>query len=184
MTWLKVDDGFDVDRRVQGLSLDARGLLVSAATYSARNLLDGRIEGKWLRREARHKRRRERIMGELVEAGLIEWMEGDGFEVIPLHDDAEHLLHAFTRAEVEERRRYEADKKRKQRKGDAAATRTRNGSVPPGHPGDSLVRPRSGRPGVESGGESTQVAENGTVAEQERAEAEAARVREKFGPSC
>jgi hypothetical protein len=95
VSWLKVDDRFDVDRRVQELSLDARGLLISAATYSARNLLDGRIDGKWLFREARRRSQRERIVRELVEANLVSLSEDGGFHLLPLHDDADDLLHTY-----------------------------------------------------------------------------------------
>jgi hypothetical protein len=82
---------------VEALSLAARGLLISAATYSARNLLDGRIDHKWVCRQVPNKRQRMRIVLELVDEGL--WREVEsGFESTPLHDDGDHPERVYARS--------------------------------------------------------------------------------------
>ena len=62
------------------------------------------------------------------------------------------LVNHFLKEEVEENRRKEAEKKRQQRKPREAAARDHSDAeVPPGQPGESLPRPRSGRGGEGDG---------------------------------
>ncbi len=152
MTWIKVCDGFDSDRRIEDVSLDAAGLFIRSASYSARYLLDGRIDAKWVRRRMPNARRRERLVAQLVEAGLWRALEDGGYEVIPLlHGDTDPLVNHFTKTEVEEKRRQEAERKREQRRRKQREDGITTGSVPEGHPGESPARPRSGRLGAEAG---------------------------------
>ena len=148
MTWVRVCDTFDTDRRIEDVSLDACGLLIRAAAYSAHYGLDGHVDGKWVKRRVRNRPRREKLVRELVEARLVGVADDpEGFRILSLHDDREPLLNAFNRKEVEDHREYEARKKRNQRQRERQQSGTGEGSVPTGHPRDSLRSPRSGRPG-------------------------------------
>jgi excisionase family DNA binding protein len=187
MPWIRVCDGFDTDRRIEEVGLDATGLFTRSVSYSSRYLLEGRVEAKWVERRVRNAKRRQRLVGELVEAGLWREVEG-GWEIVPLLDDADALVHHPSKAEAEEYRRKEAQKKRAQRARRQAQSSDVAGSVPQGQRGDSPVRPWSGigqeGAGREMGSENN-ASDPWALTDEERldegeAGAEHARLRQKF----
>jgi hypothetical protein len=153
MTWIKVCDGFDIDRRIEQVGLAAAGLFVRSVSYSARHSLDGQVDEKWLRRRVSGAKQREKLVAELIEAELWRRGQDGGYQIVPIIDgDVDRLVNHFPKEEVEENRRKEAEKKRQQRKPREAAARDHSDAeVPPGQPGESLPRPRSGRGGEGDG---------------------------------
>lgn len=127
MTWVKVSDTFDTDRHVERVSLEASGVLIRALTYSARYLLDGEVDDTWFRTRIPNKKRRDRILEELTREGHLQRLQ-DAYLLANWSD-----FH-FSKAEEEQRKRTEREKKARQR----AAKR---GHVPEGrqggHPGES-----------------------------------------------
>src|SRR5215212_10313109 len=107
MSWLRVHDAADSDRRVEHLSDPAHRLWFDSCLYSARNLSDGRIEEKWVRRRVPRKDKRVKLVDELIMAELWRPSEG-GFEVTSIVDETDILLRHKSRAEVEEERRRNA----------------------------------------------------------------------------
>jgi hypothetical protein len=133
--WVKLSDGFDMDHRIDAVSLEAAGLFTRALSYTAGRLSDGFVDDRWLRRRIGSKKKRERILAELVEERLF-LREGDGYVIVPVREgDVDRLVHVFTRAEVQEYRAKEAEKKRKQRRGGHALPDESSGHVPEGQPG-------------------------------------------------
>ena len=124
MSWVFVDDGFDSDFRIEGLSLDATGLLVRGTSHSARHLLDGRLPKRWVGRRVPSAKKRARIVRELVAEGL--WVERDDhYEIVPVVVGRdETLIGHDDRATVERRRDDERKRKSQQRE----AKRAENGS--------------------------------------------------------
>ena len=141
MAWFKVDDKFWSHPKVLLLSDSAVALWVRAGTYCAQQLLDGTVPARALRLLGT-----EEVADELVDAGL--WTrEEDGWK---FHDWMDHQP---SRAEVEERRERERDKKRAQRaRGSSRVDRSGDGrftspDASPGvSPGDT---PGESRPGPE-----------------------------------
>jgi len=70
MTWVKLCENVDTDRRIEDVSLEATGLFIRSVSYSARYLLDGVIDEKWVRRRVSNARKRQKLVEELVEAHL------------------------------------------------------------------------------------------------------------------
>ena len=146
MTWIKVCDGFDTDRRIDEVSLAAAGLFMRSVSYSARYSLDGHVDEKWLQRRVSRAKQREPLVAELIEAGLWQPAEGGGYEIVPvLNGDVDPLVNHFFKDEVEETRRKEAAKKRAQRDRRRSTMPEADGSVPEGQSGESPSGPRSGQ---------------------------------------
>jgi len=151
MTWIKVCDGFDTDRRIEQVGLAAAGLFVRSVSYSARHSLDGQVDEKWLRRRVSGAKQREKLVAELIEAELWRRGQDGGYQIVPIIDgDVDRLVNHFLKEEVEENRRKEAEKKRQQRKPREAAARatTRTRRSPrdsQGSPSPVLGRAGEGR---------------------------------------
>jgi hypothetical protein len=107
MTWARIDDGFHAHPKIAPLSLAARGLFVTAISYSAHYLTDGTVPADVLRGFTRgHEGRR--ALRELVGVGLlVETPSG-----CTIHD---YLDHNPSRAEIEAKRARETSRKRGQR---------------------------------------------------------------------
>lgn len=100
--WVKIDDGFFLHRKVEGLTKDAKLLFLAGLAYCARELTDGFISaGVGLRTTAAMADVNPRAAQALVAAGLWE-KSATGFEVHDYHD------YQPTKVEVEERRRLRA----------------------------------------------------------------------------
>lgn len=104
MAWVKLDDGFDEDQKVEGLSDRAFRVYVSGLTYAARRLTDGAISAE----RARHLKATPKVVAELVDAGL--WRpKGLGFVI------NDFLDYNPSRDEVQARRKENAERLRKWR---------------------------------------------------------------------
>jgi hypothetical protein len=169
--WLKLDDGFDTDRRVESVSLDAIGLFTRGASYTARYFTDGLVDERWVKTRVPRKAKRDRLVRELTDAGLWRPAEG-GWLIVPVVErDTDRLVHVFSRAEVESHRKAEAAKKRRQREEKAAREAAHAAAVPAGHdrdtPGSPLVGAGEGGGGRSEG--SVVALGGGDWYEQERA---------------
>ncbi|MFD5697493.1 hypothetical protein [Streptomyces lasiicapitis] len=85
MPWARFDDRFPSNRKVRLLSDGAFRLYVSAICWSAENLTDGVIKTAELRLVADVRATRTRAK-ELVEAGLLEVVEGVGWKIHDYHE--------------------------------------------------------------------------------------------------
>lgn len=135
MPWFKIDDGFGSHPKVLKIRRTQRpaviGLWTLAGTWSASNLTDGHIP--------------EFMVGELgatakqadvlVQVGLWERVS-DGYLFHDWHD------HQPTRISVLERREYEREKKKSQRRAKSGRYALSDGSVPTVSPGDTSDVPR------------------------------------------
>lgn len=112
MSWLKIDDAMGEHRKVRRVvrsgGLGAFGLHMLGLLHAARYLTDGEVEAEFV--EEMHDlgrtpaRQQETIVSALVGQGV--WLPTSGGWV--LHD---YLEHNFTRAEIEERREAERERK-------------------------------------------------------------------------
>ena len=101
MPWLKVDDGFYDHPKLDDVPLEAVGLWLMCATYSARHLTDGFVSSSRVARMGGT----EAMTTALVGAGL--WVrEGDGFRYKDWHE------YQPSRAQVEEQRDRKRDQTR------------------------------------------------------------------------
>jgi uncharacterized Zn finger protein (UPF0148 family) len=163
MSWVKLDDGLDSHRKVEGTGLEALGLWTRALTYAARYSTNGAIDERWLRARVPNKRRRDLLVAELVDAGLLERLPaGEARAVTIVEREPRHgvhravevgpfehetlLIHDFleyneSAAEGEARREKERERKAEQRR---EAERRR--SVPAGHRAESVLSPSSPDP--------------------------------------
>lgn len=102
MTYARIDDNFPEHPKVRARSLAARWVHLRAICYASRLLTDGFVPAEsateWGRGAAR----------ELVEAGMWEAVDG-GFQIVG------YLDHNDSRAQVEERRAKDAERKRRGR---------------------------------------------------------------------
>ena len=107
MSWAKLDDRFDDNRKVKRVWLtcpQALGLHVMALTYCTRHHTDGLVDREYVTEKAPSARQRDRMTAALVDAGL--WDEhADGWTI---HD---FLDFNPSRADIEEKRRADADRK-------------------------------------------------------------------------
>lgn len=85
MPWARFDDRFPSNRKVRLLSDAAFRLYVSAICWSAENLTDGVVKKTELRLVSDVKAASRRAQ-ELVEAGLFEALEGDGWKIHDYHE--------------------------------------------------------------------------------------------------
>lgn len=160
MSWARLDDGFESHRKVQGLDLGAVGLWTLALSYAARYATDGVVEERWLRARVPEKRRRDKLVRDLVEAGLFERLaagekrelaiteralrHGVSREVeIGPFDHETLLIHDFltyneSAAEAEARRAKERERKSEQRRKQGERR-----NVPVGHRADASRSPSS-----------------------------------------
>jgi hypothetical protein len=119
-TYIRVHDGMPDHPKVETLSDRAFRLLVETWCWSSRHLTDGRVPRNiWLRRGTPKARR------ELVTAGLVEDLAGDG---VQMHD---YLEHQRSRADVEQ---LTAERRAKQEKASVKANHTRWHVGPKGRP--------------------------------------------------
>ena len=125
MSWFRIDDGFYDHPKAADVSNAAIGLWARAGSYCSRYLTDGAVSRTFVRSWGTTKQ-----AAELVKAGL--WTEdADGWR---FHDWTQSNP---TRAEVEERRAEDAERKREARK-----SRSNRRERPTGNPSD--VRPDGG----------------------------------------
>ena len=100
MSWARLDDRFDDNRKVKRVWLacpQALGLHVMALTYCTRHHTDGLVDREYVTEKAPQARQRDRMTQALVEAGL--WDEhADGWTI---HD---FLEFNHSRQEIEDRR--------------------------------------------------------------------------------
>jgi hypothetical protein len=92
MTWVKVCDNFDTDRRIEDVSLEATGLFIRSVAYFSA------LPARWGdRREmgatsCSEPRKRQKLVEELIDADL--WRpHTDGYELVPVRNgDVDHLV--------------------------------------------------------------------------------------------
>lgn len=97
MSWVRLDDGFPDDAKVENLSDRAFRLYITALCLSARKLRDGVLSTKDQSVLAAHTQAKKQHINELVDAGL--WKpQGDGYVINA------YLKYNPARAKVEERR--------------------------------------------------------------------------------
>jgi hypothetical protein len=103
----RVKGDWHAHEKVIALSLEARGLWVTLASWCAGNRTDGRFNEKHARElaQGRHKA----PLHELIEAGLVDLMSDGTFQ---MHDWAEHNI---TRAEHEELKAADVARKARNR---------------------------------------------------------------------
>lgn len=129
MAWFKVDDGFYDHPKLEGVSMAARGLWVTAGAYCSRHLTDGVITARQVRLLGGT---RAQITA-LVDSGLWVRFRGDsGTDSYAFHDWFDMQP---SRKEVEEKREAEAERKRKWREAKAAKQQERQ-NVPAGQTPD------------------------------------------------
>lgn len=118
MTWFRIDDSFGAHPKVLGIPRKDRpaaiGLWTLAGVWCARNLTDGYLASHMLDELGVPKK----YATMLVAAGLWE-ATGDGFR---FHDWTDHQP---SRAEVEQRRKEDRDRKAAAREGKKAAAQAR-----------------------------------------------------------
>ncbi len=133
MSWFKVDDGLPVSRKVMSIPrtirLSSIGLWTLAGAWSAAEELDGHVPGFMVAELGGT----EKAASALVKSGLWEKVS-DGYQF------SKWAEYQPTRADMDERRKREADRKREWRK------RKRPASVPAGqtvgHHAESAKCPR------------------------------------------
>ena len=107
MSWARLDDRFDDNRKVKRVWLtcpQALGLHVMALTYCTRHHTDGLVDREYVTEKAPAARQRDRMTAALVDAGL--WDEhADGWTI---HD---FLEFNHSRQEIEDRRQADAERK-------------------------------------------------------------------------
>lgn len=180
MPFGRVDDGFEGHPKRELVSLAADGLLMNAVSRACRHLTDGFVTEAWVRRqlEREPRRRRPEILRELLEHELLEVLSADHSVTVLAprlvgvrkharsvtvgpHPEPGYVIHDFldynpAKADVDERRATERDKKAEQRakaRQDALPWDVAGGAV---SPGDSLScplgsPPLEGTPGRERG---------------------------------
>jgi hypothetical protein len=158
VTWVKLDDGFPDNPKVDALSCPAFRLYVSGLCHAARVLTDGFVDSRRVHRlvpnyEASH-------TAELVDAGL--WMTVDGGWMVN-----DYLKYNPSKAKVEQDRERSAERKKKWLE---AREQGRN-SVPNGvangvrNSGPYPTRPAPKGSGSEVTSESTEITLHGSPAE-------------------
>jgi hypothetical protein len=70
MPWLKVDDAFHRNPKVEAVGLAGAGLYAKALAYCAEYLTDGRVPVRWARMQVVLEPDGAKLLGELEEAGL------------------------------------------------------------------------------------------------------------------
>lgn len=109
MTWFKVDDGFYDHPKIETLSMAARGLWVTAATWCAKQLTDGVIPAAKVRKLGGTKAQ----IHALIKAGLwIEMRDDSGAKCYAFHD---WLDQQPSRESILERRANDAQRKQEAR---------------------------------------------------------------------
>jgi hypothetical protein len=119
MPWFRVDDGFYDHPKVRRAGNAAIGLWLRCATYSARHLTDGRIPAEVVRELGR-----PREAAALVTAGL--WQRGSDEYVIP-----DYLDYNYSAEQVKQRRKNDAERKRKPSKSGTRNRPTREPDLDP-----------------------------------------------------
>lgn len=104
MTWVKLDDGFWSDPAIDRVGNEAAGVYARMLSYCGQHLTDGHVPAT----AAKFISPRGRPLDALIEAGLIE-PNGDGY-LIP-----KFLDYNPSKAQVEDRRRRDAERQRRRR---------------------------------------------------------------------
>lgn len=142
MTWAKLDDRYDDHRKTKRawrLHRATIGLHTMAITYCARHELDGVVDIEWITDKLPATKEREKVLAALVECRLFDPIDADHYRV---HD---YLDHNPSRAQLETRRRSDAERKAKGRQ--AQSQETPAGVQPesdgpiPSHPTPALEPP-------------------------------------------
>lgn len=130
MTWAKIDDQLHAHRKVKKAWKAHRGSLglhLLAMSYCAGHLTDGLVDDEFVEEKLPNDRERVAITDALVAAGL--WgREDDGWRI------NDWLDFNPSRADVEERRRRDADRKATRRRGESTKR-------PRGHAADTDRNP-------------------------------------------
>jgi hypothetical protein len=109
VSWAKFDDRYHDNRKVKKAwhaHPRAVGLHAMAITYCAMHETDGLIDAEWLKEKLPAARERTAVLAALVDTGLFEPDEDGGFYV---HD---YLVFNPERADLEEKRRKDSERKR------------------------------------------------------------------------
>jgi hypothetical protein len=128
MTWAKLDDGFVDNPKVEPVSWAARGVWVTALSWCARKLTDGRVT----RKAASILEFPDEAVAELVAAGLWDELEDGGGWVV--HD---YLVYNPSKDEVvvernfAKQRRVKARDRRGKKRSDASPLQTEFASATP-----------------------------------------------------
>lgn len=157
MAWARLDDGFHAHPKVRATSRSALGLLALALSYSADYLTDGHIGSSFVSDHIRG-RAAKREATELCERGFWE-VTDEGYRII------DYLDYNPSRAQVEDRRKAERDKKARAR----SSRRDSPGLSPSGTPGwgSTTTSPSSDQRGG-PGGNGTRRRPASRTEEQER----------------
>lgn len=126
MTWARFDDLYDDNRKIKRAwrrHPRAVGLHAMSITYSSRHETDGLVDLDWLEEKMPKPAEREAVIKALVECGLFEPVDGERFQV---HD---YTKFNPSRADLESKRKRDADRKRNPRGVHAESERSPNGSV-------------------------------------------------------
>lgn len=148
MTWARIDDQLHGHRKIKRAwkTRGALGLHLMALSYCAGHLTDGYVDEEFVEEKLPSKAERVKLVGALIEAGLWIAVEG-GWRI------NDFLDYNPSRADVEERRRKEAERKALAR---AAKSQQSPRVVPLGRDTEShgesqgesaLSRPGPSRPG-------------------------------------
>lgn len=146
MTWAKFDDRYHDNRKVKRAwkaHPRAVGLHAMAVTYCAMHETDGMVDVEWLEEKLPAARERASVLAVLVEVGLFEPGEEGSYLV---HD---YLTYNPERADLEEKRRRDSERKRttRPRGFQADSARSPNGvHAPRAHGPAPASRPVPARP--------------------------------------
>lgn len=109
MTWAKFDDLYDDNRKIKRAwraHPRAVGLHAMAITYCSRHETDGIVDPEWLEEKLPVARERAAVLVALVDVGLFVAVGDDSYLV---HD---YLTYNPERADLEEKRRRDSERKR------------------------------------------------------------------------
>lgn len=123
MPWLRIDDGFDENEKIVGLSDGAFRMYVELLCYAARNLTDGHISDASFRRRfgARTSTKRARELGS---AGLLNrtetgWLVHDFLDYNPSREQVLARREADAKRQASRRDRVRASRRDSMRPGPA-----------------------------------------------------------------
>ena len=143
--WVRLDDSLEGHRKRRRAGHEAMGLWMGALTYAGKYLTNGQIDQDWLEAEIPSAAKRKKVVGRLVTVGLFDFLpagakillpdrRGEAVEFGPFPEDS-YLVHDFlqfnpSKAEVEERRKKEREKKIAQRMSPGDNPGDTNGTSP------------------------------------------------------
>lgn len=110
MTWFKVDDNLWTHPKFTALNMSARGLWVTAGSWSARMLTNGRITGSQIRALGGTQKQ----ASDLVEAGLWSVACEDRVQIATRFSQREYIFHDWIEYQpTKEKVEYERERNRK-----------------------------------------------------------------------